>query len=136
MKSRNTKQKELLQDISKDMTGFFTAEDLLASASKQMQHLGIATIYRFLSDACKCGMLHSYTCNRKTVYSNNHDSANHSHYTCEKCGKVVHIDMTKISKNMILNIDQMKKSVPGTICHFQIEVHGVCDRCLNRTIKK
>jgi len=119
MKSRNTKQKILLSDMSSSMTGFFTAEDLLAKVKKSNKNIGIATIYRFLNERVSAGALHSYICNRKSLYSNS--SNNHSHYTCEKCGKVTHIE--------IKNIDFLKKNIPGDVCHFQIDVHGMCDGC-------
>ena len=47
---------------------------------------------------------------------------NHSHFICEKCGIKKHID--------IKNIDFIKKNIPGSICHFQVDVTGVCDKCI------
>ncbi|HYD02672.1 MAG TPA: transcriptional repressor [Alphaproteobacteria bacterium] len=122
MKSRNTKQKEQLAEASLKFSSMFTAEELLEKAQKDIKNLGIATVYRFLNDSVKNGSLHSYTCDRKTIYSNHQN--NHSHFICEKCGKKMHID--------IKNIDFIKKNIPGSICHFQVDVSGVCDNCRNK----
>jgi len=107
------------------MDGFFTAEDILEKVQKSNRNISIATVYRFLNERMSVfpdGILHSYTCNRKSVYSTSKN--NHSHYTCEKCGKIKHIE--------IKNIDFLKKSIPGTICHFQIDAHGICDECARK----
>jgi Fe2+ or Zn2+ uptake regulation protein len=124
MKSRTTKQKELLQEELEHMNGFFSAEDFHSVALKKMPHLGIATIYRFLNEQIQNQQLHSYYCDKKAVYSNSKN--NHCHYICQKCGKIQHID--------IKNIDSIRKSIKGTITHFQIDVYGICETCLKRNI--
>jgi Fe2+ or Zn2+ uptake regulation protein len=123
IKKRNTKQKELLLNSLSDINIFFTAEDLLNKVQKTTPSIGIATIYRFLNEIKSEGKLHSYTCDRKTIYSNQKN--NHSHYICEKCKKISHIKID--------NIDFIKNNIPGSICHFQIEVYGVCDSCLKKS---
>jgi Fe2+ or Zn2+ uptake regulation protein len=122
MKSRNTKQKELLQKELEHMTGFFSAEDFYKNISKKLQNIGIATIYRFLNEKVQNRQLHSYYCDKRAVYSTSKN--NHCHYICQKCGKKQHVD--------IKNIDSLKKSIKGSICHFQIDVYGVCEDCLKQ----
>jgi len=119
MKSRNTKQKDLLQNELQKMTGFFSAEDFYHIILKKMSGIGIATVYRFLNESVKNSLLHSYSCGNRTVYSNSKN--NHCHYICQKCGKKQHVD--------IKNIDSLKKSIKGSICHFQIDVYGMCEDC-------
>jgi len=118
-KSRNTKQKEIIQKEITKLTSFFTAEELLGKVNKKDSKIGIATIYRFLKEAQNKGAIHSYTCNRKTIYSTKKNS--HCHFTCEKCGKIKHID--------IQSLDFIKNKIKGSICHFQIDVSGVCEKC-------
>jgi len=120
MKSRNTRQKNLLQAELEKMTGFFSAEDFYMIILKKMSNMGLATIYRFLNERVKNGQLHSYYCDKRAVYSNSKN--NHCHYICQKCGKIQHVD--------IKNIDTIKKSIRGSICHFQIDVYGICENCL------
>lgn len=120
MKSRNTRQKELLEKEINKIKGFFTAEELYSRIENS--GIGIATIYRFLKEKTKNRQLHSYVCDGRNIYSNS--SSSHSHYTCQICGKRSHIEIKDIGK--------IRKSIKGSICHFQIDVTGVCENCMKR----
>ena len=48
MKSRHTKQKEIMEKEVKKINKFFSVEDLLEKVTKIDKKIGIATIYRFL----------------------------------------------------------------------------------------
>ena len=78
--SRNTRQKEILTESVTASKSLFNAEELLASAQKSDPQIGIATVYRFLKELRKQGAIHSYQCNRKTIYSK--ESKSHCHFTC------------------------------------------------------
>ena len=118
-KSRNTRQKELLNKEIKNLNAFFTAEELFQRIVKKDPKIGIATVYRFLKDLINKRKLHFYTCNRKTIYSCNKES--HCHFICEECGKVEHIE--------IKSIDFIKSKISGEVCHFQIDVFVICEQC-------
>jgi len=117
--SRNTRQKEILNEEVKRFNSFFTAEELLSKANKKDSNLGIATVYRFLRDLTNKRQIHSYVCNRRTIYSIQDNS--HCHFTCQKCGKVQHIQVS--------SLDFIKNKINGSICHFQIDVAGLCKEC-------
>src|SRR3989339_818272 len=121
--SRNTKQKTELENDLKRISGFFTAEEFHNHALKRLPYTGIATIYRFLKEKTKKRELHSYMCDKRTVYSNS--SNNHCHFICQICGKKQHID--------IRDVGRIKRNIKGTICHFQIDVTGVCERCREKS---
>src|SRR3989344_3270029 len=118
--SRNTKQKELVAKELKNFSSFFTAEEIYQSVKKYDKKIGLATIYRFLKEYAKKEELHSYQCGKKTIYSNNKNS--HSHFICKNCGKTVHMD--------VKDIDFIKKKIKGSVCHFQIDIYGICEKCL------
>lgn len=113
MASRQTKQKELLEKVTQSLSSFFNAEDMYNKAVKKDASLGIATVYRFLKEQVELGNLHSYMCDRKTVYSK---TKQHCHFINEETGEVTHFE--------IKNIDFLKKIVPGNISSFSIEVKG------------
>jgi len=115
-KSRNTKQKETIQESLSSITGFFSAEELYGVVNKKDTSIGIATVYRFLKEQIEAKNLHSYICDRRNVYSKH---ASHCHFICEKTGKVIHFDID--------NLDFLKNRIPGKITSFQIEVRGLCD---------
>ena len=118
--SRQTKQKSLLEKELSNLDSFFTAEDLHRKVKNE--RIGIATIYRFLGELKNKNTLHSYICDRKSIYSKS--KSNHCHFTCQKCGKVIHINID--------SLDFLKKNVKGVICHFQIDVEGICEDCKNK----
>lgn len=115
MKSRNTKQKEILNKALDQINTFFSAEDIYAKTKE----ISLATIYRFLKELKEKGELYSYICDRKTIYSK--QAKSHCHFTCEKTGKITHFEID--------NIDFLKNKVPGKITSFQLEVKGICDDC-------
>lgn len=116
---RNTKQKQIMEQEIQEMSAHFNAEDIHRKLTEKKHEIGIATIYRFLKKLREERKLHSFTCERKIVYSRTNND--HSHYTCQKCGNITHFSVD--------SLDFIKKKIPGKICHFQIEVEGVCDKC-------
>lgn len=120
--SRNTKQKQIIQESVNKINSFFNAEELHEEVTKKDKNIGIATIYRYLKEAQKKGELFSYVCNRKKTYSKGKRS--HCHFVCEKTGKVIHFDLD--------NIDFIKDKIPGSISSFQLEVKGTCNECIKK----
>ena len=120
MKSRNTKQKEIIQKELNKIKTFFSAEELYDKVKKKDKNIGIATIYRFLNELKKNHEIYSYICDRRQIYSQ--EKKSHCHFTCEETGKVIHFDID--------SLDFLKNKLPGTITSFQLEVRGICKKCL------
>ncbi|MBN2065750.1 MAG: transcriptional repressor [Candidatus Thermoplasmatota archaeon] len=123
-KSRKTKQKTLIQSEMQKLSSFFTADELYEKIKKKDPKIGIATVYRLLKDARMKKEMHSYVCDRKMVYSR--EKNNHCHFICQKCKKTTHFNIEKI--------DFLQAKINGEICHFQIDVYGICDTCLRQNI--
>jgi len=119
--TRMTKQKRLITEELKEFDSFFSAEDLYRNVMKRDSRIGIATIYRFLKELRESHQLHSYLCARRLVYSK--ELNNHGHFICQRCNRIIHFDVD--------SIDFLVKKFKGTICHFLIDVSGICDQCLN-----
>jgi Fur family ferric uptake transcriptional regulator len=119
MKERNTSQKRIMEEELDKINTFFDAERLHQTAIKREKNIGIATIYRFLKRMTSEGRLHSYICSRKTVYSKK--DKGHCHFICKKCQARQHITLKAL--------DFLKNEIPGEICHFQIDVTGICEEC-------
>ena len=117
--TRNTKQKKIIEDAISSYSSFFTADDLLKKVQKTDDSIGIATIYRFLKEKKNDDEIHSYNCRRKTVYSTQKN--NHCHFICTKCGKITHFN--------IKDIDFIEKNIDGKVCHFQVDIYGLCKDC-------
>lgn len=119
---RQTKQKGLINEELSKFSTFFTAEELFDRVRKNNPRIGLATIYRFLKHLSEKKEIHSYSCNRRTIYSKEENS--HCHFICQKCGRIIHFEID--------SIDFLSKKINGDICHFQIDVNGVCRKCLNK----
>jgi len=117
--TRSTRQKKLIIKKLSEMDTLFTAEEILSEVRKEDKKIGIATIYRFLKGHAKDEHIHSYDCDRRKVYSSKTD--NHCHFICKNCGNVEHFSISKI--------EFIKEKIKGDICHFQIDVHGICEKC-------
>ena len=116
MKTRDTKQKEIIDKERLLLTTFYSAEYLYEKVLKVNKKIGIATIYRHLKKLRENGEIYNYTCDGKLIYSNN--KSNHCHFECEETGEIIHFD--------IENIDFLKNKIPGDITSFQLEVKGIC----------
>jgi len=117
--ARLTKQKQLLASKVKAFSSFFTAEELYAQLNKIV---GIATIYRFLGSLEKSGDIHSYLCQNRKIYSLN--KLNHVHFICEKCRNIEHLKLNRI--------DFIKEAIKGQVCHFQLDITGICENCIKK----
>jgi len=115
-----TNQKMFLYKLIKTFSSFFDTYQIYENVTEKKKKIGLATIYRFLNKLEKDGEIHSFVCGNKKVYSSN--KTNHVHYKCERCGKVKHIT--------IKNLDFLSESMDD-VCHFQIELAGICLECKN-----
>lgn len=116
---RITVQKKNLHDEINKTKSFFNAYELHERVAKKSGKIGLATIYRFLNSMEDEGKIHSFICNKKKVYSI--DKTSHAHFRCEKCGKMKHLE--------IKNAEFLSRFTSEDICHFQIEVSGICSDC-------
>tara|TARA_B100000029_G_C16938598_1_gene727867 strand:- start:39 stop:407 length:369 start_codon:yes stop_codon:yes gene_type:complete len=117
---RITKQKRIMNESLDKFDKFFDAVDLHNEVSKKM-NIGIATIYRYLSDLEKESKIHWYMCKGRKVYSKSR--SNHVHFICESCNSNKHVKIEKI--DFISNFK-------NKICHFQLDMFGVCDKCSSK----
>ena len=78
MKTRQTRQKEIIDSEIKKIKTFFSAEELFDKVSKIDKKIGIATIYKYLKDLREKDLIYSYTCMGKAIYSSKKKS--HCHF--------------------------------------------------------
>ncbi|MEM0493003.1 MAG: transcriptional repressor [Candidatus Thermoplasmatota archaeon] len=123
--SRRTRQKESIRDEISKSKSFFTVEELYDKIKEKNPAIGIATVYRYLKELRRNKKIHSYICNRRMIYSK--EDVNHCHFICERCGRIKHFNIDRI--------DFLREKIKGDVCHFQVDVYGVCEDCL-REIKE
>ncbi len=118
-----TRQKKIMSEELNRMKSFFDAYKLHKSVSKRDMKIGIATIYRFLNDLEHKGEIHSFICENRKVYSTNKTS--HAIFRCEKCGDSKHMD--------VKDLGFIKGITDRHVCHFQIEINGLCIKCESKS---
>ena len=114
---RLTNQKMILLERINTFNSFFSAEAIYQTVKEK--NVGLATVYRFLKSLEEKGEVHSYLCNNRKIYSRKKD--NHIHFTCEKCNLIKHLTAK--------NVDFLQEITDGQVCHFQIDVAGICKNC-------
>jgi len=120
MESRKTRQKAVLDTELRNISHLFSAEGLHERVTGR--GIGIATVYRFLRERASSGNLHSYSCERRVLYSLSERC--HYHFTCKSCGQVSHKKINKIGF--------LEKELKLGICHLQIDITGICTGCARK----
>lgn len=116
---RNSKQRNLIEDILKSCRDHPTADVIYARAREICPNISLGTVYRNLSCLANSGkILTLETVDKKIHYDG--DISNHQHFLCEKCGKIVDIFS--------------EPSLPNEIADFRISsakcmYYGLCNDC-------
>ncbi len=85
---RYSHQRELIVDILKNRKDHPTADMVYESAKKREPNISLGTVYRNLKLLSEEGVIETLeTIDKKIHYDG--DTSNHSHFICEKCGKIV-----------------------------------------------
>ena len=117
-----TKQKKILLDTILENNCEFRIKDLEEKTS-----VGLTTIYRFIEENEKLGMIKRMVLNGEVVYEylEKCELINHFYLKCLNCGKMIHIDCDCI--------DELRNHIES-IHHFHmnmesIMIPGFCDQC-------
>jgi len=124
-----SKQRELIYNSIKNRTDHPTAEILYLDLKKQMPQIGIATIYRNLSELYQDGKVIKI---KSKVGSDRFDGNTmpHIHFQCIKCGQIldVFLNNQKIKK-LDNEIEEIARKVCSKIESNEILISGICKRC-------
>ncbi len=116
---KQTKQKQAVLDTVKNMKNHPTADEVHKEISKTDVGVGIATVYRNLNAFASQGLI------KKVVIPNSSDRFDyrldkHEHFLCEKCGKVLDVDVS-------ISIGTPKDKINYT--NYALTLFGICDDC-------
>lgn len=130
-----SKQRELILESLKHRKDHPTAEKLYMDLKKKMPDLGIATVYRNLTELCQEGLV---TKVKSKTGPDRYDGNElpHIHFECKKCGDFIDIYLTQ---NQIVQMHTTMKKLSNEIeAEYEqsdIYLTGLCKKCKN-TIKK
>lgn len=113
-----------------------SAYDIADRYKTQFQEsLPVMSIYRMLDFLIKEKLVHKLETSGQYI-SCTHIACDHQHEAsqfliCDHCGSVKEVEMKKPT------VDEIERSVQDTgftLAHRQLELHGICKRCLNRSV--
>jgi len=98
------------------------------------ESLPVMSIYRMLDFLIKEKLVHKLETSGQYI-SCAHITCDHQHETpqfliCDHCGSVKEVSM---KKPIVDEIERSVRKTGFTLAHRQLELHGICKNCLNRS---
>lgn len=124
-----SKQRELILQSLKNRMDHPTAEMLYTDLKAQMPEIGIATIYRNLSDLCEMGEIIKI----KSQTGPDRFDGNkkqHIHFECNECHKIEDIFINEGQSKKIDNeIKKLSEDIGAECENANIWLTGLCNKC-------
>lgn len=116
-----TAKQELILKLVRSSCAHCTAESIFEAARKEMPGIGLATVYRNLSQLAEDGVI------RRIYVSGEADRfdktlVDHDHAVCKKCGCMRDVDVGDIKRQ----IAEKLNTVDFT---YDLSIHDLCSRC-------
>ena len=89
---RNTRQKRAIRGAFEGADRPLSIDEVLASAERESEGLGMATVYRSIRALLEDGWLTSIEVPGKGAYYELAGKAHHHHFSCTKCHRVYELD--------------------------------------------
>ena len=109
-----------------------TAEDVFRVLLDERSDIGLATVYRVLTQFEQAGiLLRSNFESGKAVYELN-EGQHHDHFVCTSCGKVEEFYDPEIEKRQLL----IAKDMGWTIQDHSMSLYGQCADCAKKATQR
>lgn len=120
---------KILDIFQKGQQRHMTAEDVFRVLLEERSDIGLATVYRVLTQFEQAGiLLRSNFESGKAVYELN-EGQHHDHFVCTGCGKVEEFYDAEIEKRQNL----IAKQKGWLIQDHSMSLYGQCSECAKRT---
>lgn len=124
-----SKQRKLIIESLKSRRDHPTAEKLFIDLKEKMPELGIATVYRNLTELCNEGLI---TKIKSKTGADRYDANEmpHVHFECKKCGKLedIYLEQEQIKKIEEIT-NQLAKEKELKYEDAEIYLKGLCKKC-------
>jgi Fur family ferric uptake transcriptional regulator len=129
MAQRNTWQRERVREALTDAAGFVSAQTLHATLREENTGIGLATVYRALSDMASAGDADSLQSPEgESLYRACTSPGHHHHLICRSCGRTVEIAAT--------DVEEWARATAAshgfTQAEHVVDIFGVCPECAAR----
>ena len=122
---RNTWQKDAVKHALGEAAGFVSAQQLHLALRNHGSTIGLATVYRALTDLATAGDADSLQSKDGELLYRACGTEHHHHLICRSCGKTVEIEASKVETWA----DEVAKSHGFTQPSHTIDIFGVCSSC-------
>lgn len=119
---RKTKQRDALRDIFERTDRPLSIDELLAAASKHVDGLGVATVYRTVNALLESGWIDAVEIAGEPTRYERADRGHHHHFRCERCERV--FDVAGCLENL-------RKLAPPKfrVREHAVTLYGLCASC-------
>lgn len=124
-----SKQREIILESLQNRKDHPTAESLYIDLKRQMPELGIATVYRNLTELCEQGIVKKI---KAKVGPDRYDGniKPHIHFECKQCGKLIDIYLNEKQEKQISSIKVEVSEAEEIQCDSsEIYLIGICQEC-------
>lgn len=122
---RNTWQREAVRTALGESEGFVSAQALHGALRDSGSTIGLATVYRALTDLTDEGEADTLTQDGEALYRACTPDSHHHHLICRRCGKTVEIEATAV--------EEWARAIAAehgfTQAEHVVDVFGLCARC-------
>ena len=128
---RNTWQKSAVKEALAESAGFCSAQQLHSSLKEKGPAIGLATVYRALSDLVSVGEADSLQSTDGEMLYRACGGGHHHHLICRNCGKTVEIEANKLESWA----DQVARDHGFSNSSHVIDIFGDCPSCKKKLAK-
>ena len=121
---RQTRQRDMVFDTIVRAAGPLTVRQIHERAGREVDSLGIATVYRTLKLLTEAGQLRTVLMPDGETRYEPADRGHHHHFHCRVCDEVFDLDVCPVT------IPRKSNFAGGyRVEHHEVTLHGVCPSC-------
>jgi Fur family ferric uptake transcriptional regulator len=119
---RKTRQRDALRDVLERADRPLSVEELLEAASRRVEGLGVATVYRTIGALLEEGEIEAVEIPGEPARYERSDKGHHHHFACEKCERI--FDLAGCFENV-------RKLAPPKfrVKEHAVTLYGLCAAC-------
>lgn len=121
-RTRKTRQRDALRDALQRAERPLSVDELLEAASRRVDGLGVATVYRAVGALLKEGAIEAVEIAGEPTRYERADKGHHHHFQCEKCERVFDVAGC---------LDNLRKLAPPKfrVREHAVTLYGLCAAC-------
>jgi Fur family transcriptional regulator, ferric uptake regulator len=119
---RKTKQRDALREVLDRSERPLSVDELLEAASKRVDGLGVATVYRAVGAMLDSGWIEAVEIPGEPTRYERSDKGHHHHFQCEKCDRVFDIAGC---------LENLRRLAPPKfrVKEHAVTLYGLCAAC-------